>query len=167
MKRIVYLPLFLLPLCAALAQVRQSHPEYCGIPGDLNPALQDVSASVDQQENAVLYVGRGSSVKAIPLYIGGLPALVSEISQVCPLSDGRLVVFGETGATYVFIVDPARAVLVDSFLSYWPGISPNQHWIAYEKFFPLHGVDGSSEIMLVRPDKTSLPEPAGWEGRRR
>jgi hypothetical protein len=61
-------------------------------------------------------------------------------------------VFGEIPryegiAEDIFIVNPAKNSLVDSFMAYRPVISPNQRWIAYVKFAPYY-VEASTEIML-------------------
>jgi hypothetical protein len=72
---------------------------------------------------------------------------VYRIDEVCPLPDGRLVVFDGSGATEVVVVDPATDS-VDAFVSYWPVISPDQRWIVYQKMYPLHGVRGSSEYLV-------------------
>jgi hypothetical protein len=135
-------------------QIAQSHPEYCGVPGGVNPPQPDVSVSIDQQGNSFLFIGRGNSVPGIPLTVGGLPSLISEISEVCPLSDGRLVLFGNYGGTAVFVVDRNKPSLVDSFDAYYPVISPDQRWIAFIKPYPLHGVVGSDEYMLYDLAKT-------------
>ncbi len=150
-------------VCPAWAQIAQSHPEYCGIPGDVNPRVPpEVSAIIDQSDgHAVVYVRQGSSTREIPLMIGTLPSLISEISQVCPLSDGRLVIFGEFGGTDVFIIDTAKASLVDSFPTYFPVMSPDQRWIVYRKFYPTHGVEASDELLIYDLTKTPAQNRPG------
>jgi hypothetical protein len=143
---------FALP--ALWGQIAQSRPEYCGIPGGVNPALPDLSANIDQEGQAVLYIGRGDSVPGIPLTLGGLPSSISGIAEVCPLSDGRLVVFGDYGGTAVYIAERTKPSVVDSFAAYHPVISPDQRWIAYVKAYPLHGVEGSDEYMIYDLTKT-------------
>ena len=125
----------------AWGQIAQSHPEYCGLPNGANPPLPDVSATVDGNGHAVLYLGQGTT--GIPLR-----GSIEQIAEVCPLSNGLLAVFGDYGGTEVFIVDPAKKALVDSFDAYHPVISPNQRWIAFVKMYPLHGVEGSDQYML-------------------
>jgi hypothetical protein len=135
-----------------VGQIAQSHPEYCGIPGGVKQPLPNISATVDPSYgHATLYIGQGGSATAVELP----PGLVSEVSQICLLFDGRLVVFGDAGGVAVFIVDQAKASVVDWFLAYRPVvISPNRRWIAFVKFYPLHGVEGSDEIMLYDLSKT-------------
>jgi hypothetical protein len=141
---------------AVRSQITQSHPEYCGIPGNLNPPLPPVTARVDSNNGtATLFLSQRSSATAV---LRLQDDLVSEISEVCPLSDGRLVVFGEIPryegvAENIFVVDSAKSSLVDSFSAYRPVLSPNQRWIAYVKFHPFY-VEGSSEIMLYDLSKT-------------
>jgi hypothetical protein len=82
-------------------------------------------------------------------------ALISEIAEVCPLSDGRLVVFGDMGgAVAVYLIDKTKASVMDMFWAYYPVISPDQRWIAYLKFYPLHGVEGSNQYMIYDLTKT-------------
>ena len=134
-------------------QIAQSHPEYCGIPGNVNPPLSNVSATVDLSNgHATLFIGQGTAAKVVELP----PNLISEISEICPLSDGRMVVFGDFGGGIAIdVVDTIHASVLDSFLAYRPALSPNQRWIAYDKFYPLHGVEASDEIMLY--DLTKSP----------
>ena len=93
-------------VCPVWGQIVQSHPEYCGIAGGVNPPLPpDISVTIDQSAgHAVLYIDRGGMAKAVPL-----PDLISEVAEVCPLADGRLVVFADFGGTDVFIVDRVTA----------------------------------------------------------
>ena len=124
-------------------QIAQSYIEYCGLPGGANPPLTDISATVDRAKgSATLYIGSGSPAAGIPLE----DALISEIAQVCPLSNGRLVVFADmVGASAIYLIDKASASVMDLFWAFDPVISPDQRWIAYAKFYPLHGVEGARE----------------------
>ncbi|MGA3094865.1 MAG: hypothetical protein ABSF25_00290 [Bryobacteraceae bacterium] len=146
-------PAFLILICAVCpvwGQIAQSHPEYCGIPGEVNPPLPDISAAIDpSDEHVVLRIGRGNSASAV-----ALPGYwIAEISEVCPLSDGRLVVFANFGGTDVTIVDVAKAAVVDHFDP--ASMSPDERWIVYVKFWPLHGSEGSEEYLLY--DLTESP----------
>ena len=122
-------------ICPVWAQVTQSHPEYCGISAATPP---NVSATVDPNSgDAVLNIG--SSQSGIPLLIGTLPSFITRISEICTLPDGRLVAFGDLikypDAAVIFIVDPVKKSLVDSFTAYRPlAISPNQRWLVFGKF---------------------------------
>ena len=151
MKTIILTVSFAISLCPVWAQITQSHPEYCGIPGGVNPPSPNVSATLNRSAgHATLYIGQGSAVE--------LPGLISEISEVCPLSDGRLVVFGEIPryegiAENIFVVDTTKNSLVDSFWVYHSVLSPDQRWIAYTKFAPFY-VEASTEIMLYDLSKT-------------
>ena len=135
-------------------QIAQSHPEFCGVPGGTNPQLpSDVSATVTDDQ-AVLHIRRGTDDSVVPLMLGTLPSMISEIAEVCPLADGRLVVFGRAmWATNVYLVDRTKAVQLDSFTAYNPILSPDQRWIAYAKFYPAQ-VEGSSEYMIYDLSKT-------------
>jgi hypothetical protein len=126
-------------------QIAQSHPEYCGIPGGASPPLLDISATIDSGGHAVLYIGRGKPTEGIPLE----GSLLAQIAEVCPLSDGRLVVFADIGgAIATYIVDRAKASVLDYFWAYAPLMSPDQRRIVYDKFYALHGVEGSSEYLI-------------------
>ena len=146
----------LLEVCIfpAWGQLAQSNPEYCGLQGGASPPLADVSASVNPaaSHRVTLYVDRGNGAIAIPLEES---SQVSEILQICPLADGRLVVFGDIrGASAVYVVDKATASGLDFFYAFRPVMSPDQRWIAYGKFFPLHGVEGSDQLMIYDLRKT-------------
>jgi hypothetical protein len=138
----------------AWGQIAQSHPEFCGLADGVNPPLPDLSATVDADGHAVLYVGQGNT--GIPL-----PRSITQLSEVCPLSSGLLAVFGDFGGTEVLIVDPAKKTLDDSFAAYHPVISPDRRWIAFVKMYPLHGVDGSDQYMLydlAKPAAANRPD---------
>lgn len=141
-------------------QIAQSHPEYCGIPGGANPSLPpDISATIDQTDgHVVLYIGRGGTATAVSLP----DSWISEIAEICPLSDGRLAVFADSGATEVFIVDKVKASVVDWFSAYFPAMSPDQRWIVYRKFYPLHGVEAGDELLIY--DLTKTPAQNRPEG---
>ena len=62
----------------AWGQIAQSHPEYCGLPNGANPPLPDVSATVDGNGHAVVYLGQGTT--GIPLR-----GSIEQIAEVCPL----------------------------------------------------------------------------------
>lgn len=138
-------------LCPIWGQITQSRSQYCGIPGNLNPPLPALTATIDSNNGmATLFIGSS----ALALQDG----TVSEISQICPLADGRLVVFGEIPgyegvAEDIFIVDPAKKSLVHSLWVSRPVISPNQRWIGFTKWYPYY-VQGSDEIMLYDLSKT-------------
>jgi len=138
-----------------LGQIAQSHPEFCGIPGGINPPLPpDVSATVTD-DRAVLHIRQGTTDAVVPLMLGTLHSSISEIAEVCPLTDGRLVVFATGGwPTDVHVVDPARAAQLDSFSASGPVLSPDQRWIAYVKFIPPRPDESSSEYMIYDLTKT-------------
>ncbi len=156
--RLSHLVLMLGGLCPLWCQIPQSHPEYCGQAAPTAP-LPDVSATVDRPNGrAVLHLRRGGSTADVALE----DSFIEEISQVCPLSDGRLVVFGDVGgAMAVYIVGKAPARAQDRFLAYTPAISPDERWIAFVKFFPLHGVDGSAQYMLYDLSKSAAQNRPG------
>ena len=143
-------------------QIAQSHPEYCGVSGQSNPPLPpDISAIIDPSDgHVVVYIGQGSPATALrmPGYS------ISEIAEVCPLPDGRLVIFADFGGTDVYIVDRIKASLTDSFMAYFPVMSPDQRWIVYRKFYSLHGVtDASDELLMYDLAKTPAQNRRGGD----
>jgi hypothetical protein len=83
-----------------------------------------------------------------------LVSAVYRIDEVCPLPDGRLVLFDDSAGSEVLIVDPAKDS-VDTFYCYWPILSPDRRWIVYEKRYPLHGVEGSAEYLIYDLNKSA------------
>jgi hypothetical protein len=141
-------------VCPISGQISQSHPEFCGRSGGANPQLPNVSATFDRDGGAVLYEGGSASRRSITLTGPGRASAVFRIDEVCPLPDGRLVVLDDSGAAHVVIADLAKDA-VDSFLSYWPVLSPDQRWIVYQKMYPLHGVEGSAEYLIYDLSKSA------------
>jgi hypothetical protein len=118
----------------ARAQIQQTSPELCGRPhGTVVSIPAGVAASVDHS------IDRGTiSVAGLNKTID-IPGVVSYITQVCPLPDSRLVVFGNSyQSTNVSILDVRTGVLLDNFYATDPVMSPNQQWIVYETFYPAH-----------------------------
>jgi hypothetical protein len=118
----------------ARAQIQQTSPELCCRPhGTVVSIPAGVAASVDHS------IDRGTiSVAGLNKTID-IPGVVSYITQVCPLPDSRLVVFGNSyQSTNVSILDVRTGVLLDNFYATDPVMSPNQQWIVYETFYPAH-----------------------------
>jgi len=149
MKLTLLTLIFTISVGSAWGQIAQSHPEYCGLPENANPPLPDITASVDPNGRSVLYVGHGSTAIALTLP----DYYMSEISQVCPLPDERMVVFAQMPPNVTVLYVVAHASIVDSLWVYHPVISPNQRWIAFTKWYPYY-VQGSGEIMLYDFSKT-------------
>ena len=141
-------------VCPIWGQISQSHPEDCGRPGGANPPLPNVSVPVDRDGHAVLYIGGVGSRQSIPLTRLGMESVVYRVDQVCPLPDGRLVLFDDSAGSEVLIVDPAKDS-VDTFYCYWPVLSPDQRRIVYQKRYPLHGLRGSSEYLIYDLSKSA------------
>jgi len=126
----------------AWGQIAQSSPRYCGLPGDVNPGLGDLWATIDPEGHAQLLIGRGAGGPGIRLGFdeeSGLEDSLAEIAEVCPLSDGRLVVFGQmSNGVATYIIDRTKGSVVDHFWCFNPIISPDQRWIVYTTFYPRH-----------------------------
>jgi hypothetical protein len=97
-----------------------------------------------------------------------LPGVQEEITQVCPLPDNQLLIFGRAvGAHNVVIVDGALTRVLDSFYAYDPKVSPNQRWIAGRAFYPPQSeVAFSDEYVLydlemkVDTERTASSQPS-------
>ncbi len=133
-------------------QITQEHPELCAKLDGFVPLPPNVSAVVDHSiGHADLFIGSGNSTVKI-----SLPGVVDDVDEVCPLSDGRLVLFGGTyNSANINIIDGTHALLLDSFYGFDPAMSPNQRWLVYRKFYPLHTeLPVSEEYLLYDLTKT-------------
>jgi hypothetical protein len=149
--RILFLSSLVIP---SFGQISQTHPELCGKPDAAVPLPPNVWATVDRwQGQGDVFIGpSGSAVKI------SLPEVVDAIDEVCPISDGRLVIFGKAGnrLNNIAIIDSAKASLLDSFYGFSAVLSPNQKWLVYGKFYPRHTeLPPSDEYLLY--DLTKSP----------
>ncbi len=79
-----------------------------------------------------------------PTHTLALPDELQQVTALRRLGD-RVVVAGWMNsalASMVLIIDWRRAELVDQFWAYAPSISPDGSLIAFERFYPSHGVQG-------------------------
>src|SRR6185437_5934542 len=114
-KCLLFISSLLLPL-PAICQIPQSSPQFCGT-GVAAVALPTDIAPVFNKQKATLVLRTGGP--AIHLLFGDW-----SIDQMCPLPDGRVAAFGFTGnGTTISILDPARSVLIDEWISFRPVIS--------------------------------------------
>ena len=147
MKTVIFVALFpLIFVSSSFCQIDQDHPELCGKPGGTVPLPPNIAAAIDRSiGQGDLFLGSGNSATKI-----SLPGVVNKIAEVCPLSDGRLVVFAESGySTNIDIVDRAGALLKDDIWAFTPAMSPDQRWLAYRKFYPRHTELPVSEEYLL------------------
>jgi hypothetical protein len=138
----------LLLIVPSFGQIDQTHPELCGKPDGVVPLPSNVWATVDLSDGeGSLFIG--TSVSSVKISIPGVVADV--IEEVCPISNNRLVVFGNAGKGLknINIIDTAKAALLDSFYGYRPAMAPNQRWLVYGKFYPQHTeLPASDEYLL-------------------
>ena len=87
------LAVLLASLCpsSAICQSLQLHPELCGAAGSAISPPPGFSAVVDREKFAVKFFFR-DGVATLEAQ-----AFLNEIEEICPLPNGRVVVFGETG----------------------------------------------------------------------
>ena len=137
-------------------EVSQRTPELCGKTGGTVPLPNGFSATFGNSGGPTISVRNGAP--AIPLKYP-----LYQIEEVCPLSGGRLVVFGEVvgnGSSF-HIVDTASTSLLDTVLTLYPSTSPDQRWIVYNKFVPRSTeLPPSSEYLLYYLSKSPVQNRA-------
>lgn len=133
----------------ALCQLAQLHPELCGTPNAVVALPPAISAMRATGYDLNIFLRSGAPGIPIP---GPL-----DVEEVCPLPDGRLVVFGNmmTGKSFS-IVDPAKPSTIDTVWGYDPLLSPDQKWIVFRKFFPRQTDEPASDEYL-RYDLSRTP----------
>jgi hypothetical protein len=89
-----------------------------------------------------------------------------EITEVCALADGRLVIFGDAGyGANLSLVDEAHSQYLDTFLAHYALMSPDRRWIVYEKFYPRSTeLPSSSEYLLYDLAKSPADNRAPGAG---
>src|SRR5690242_5800843 len=107
-------------LCAALSGygqvpepsvIKQSSPELCGrAPGTYIPIPADMAVTIDHSiDQATLSLQVSGATRSIQY-----PGVVAYIPQVCPLADGRAVVFGNAyQAMNLLILDTRTGAVLD------------------------------------------------------
>lgn len=115
----------------AFGQILQDKPELCARPGETISVPTGVSATTSDAYTAVSIM---LDARAARVEMPG----VSRIEEVCPLSGGRLLVFGlsEPGAYDIYIVSTITGNTIDSVDARSPAVSPNQHWLARRPWNP-------------------------------
>src|ERR1035438_7516134 len=96
-------------LCSgpALCQLPQLHPELCGTPNGAISLPSEISATKGAGLEVDVSLRRGAPSVRVPD--------VYEVEEVCPLRDGRFVVFGNMMSGMSFsIVEPANPLPVDT-----------------------------------------------------
>jgi len=120
-----------------------------------------ISISTDASNAVSILSIRRGALTADLQFAGAMTA----VNQVCQLPSGRLVVFGDTGAgsSNIQIVDVNTGRVADSFGAYTPVLSPDEHWIAYRRFYPAQTVSPSEEYLLYDLTKTARQNRAGFK----
>jgi len=142
----------LLFLCRTFAtcQVTQGRPELCGRLAGVITLPNGFSAAVDRQ----------SGVTDVTVATGRAPirlSNISEIFQVCPLQNDRMVIFADPGFGFsVIVIDTAKGVMLDRFLAYYtPSMSPDQRWLVFPKFYPrFTELPASDEYLIYNLSKS-------------
>jgi hypothetical protein len=80
-----------------------------------------------------------------------LPAEIVQVNEIRAGQKGKAVVIGMVNgsAFEVVILNTRPIAIADSFLAYSPSVSPDGHFIAFVKFYPLHFVDGVDDHYLL------------------
>ncbi|HEX5687897.1 MAG TPA: hypothetical protein VFY73_28100 [Ideonella sp.] len=143
-------------LVLALAAAFAGVPTAQAAPGTLRVAaglFQPAQAAPLQLDDTELRAStrRDGDAVLLRLEAAGTPArslaLPDELQQVTALRrhGDRLVVTGWMNsalASLVLVVDWRQAQVIDQFWAYAPSISPDGSLIAFERFYPSHGVQG-------------------------
>jgi hypothetical protein len=132
---------------SANCQLPQLHPELCGTPNGVVALPVGMSAVIDRDDVIVRFFFKNAATISAT-------AFLDEIAEVCPLSDGRIVVFGAgsgglRGATSIYVIDEATPALLDNFGGYQPIMSPDQRWIVYRKSYSPHNSEPVTEEYLL------------------
>ena len=122
----------------SFGQIQQKYPEFCGKADSAVPLPANVRATIDlSQGQGILYIQNGDANTKIKLN-----GVVNAINEVCPLNDGRWVVFASShpgepeGIAEIYIVDSSKASLLETIWGFAPVLSPDQKWLVYRKFHP-------------------------------
>jgi len=92
------------------------------------------------------------------LTIGDIHSRVRSIKSIYPLRNNLLIIFGNLKrAEIVFIVNLWKGQLIDEFWCYDPVLSPSEHYLVYEKFYPYHGLPGSQTTVVLLYDLQKSP----------
>jgi hypothetical protein len=130
--RVLRIALVLLLVTAVLSQIPQDRPELCG----------PRKGAIPLPPGTTFALSRGSSDFTLRLKDGTLKVIdleaPEEVQQVCPIKEDRLLVFGAVGGgdgPFVWILNQVDGARLDLIGSRNPVLSPDQHWIAYRKFY--------------------------------
>jgi hypothetical protein len=140
-------------------QITQSNPGLCGDEGRSVPLPSNIWA-VTGTSGVLSTVFLKTNNSDTPAQI---PLKAANIEQVCPIGNDRLLVFGATipGAYLVAIVSTQTGTLLDSFDSYEPVVSPDQHWLVSRDFYPPQSeIPFSEEYLLYDLTKDSAANHA-------
>ena len=77
--------------------------------------------------------------------------VADSITQVCPISKNRLLVFGPIGGGdgyAIWVLSNTSGAILDTIGARDPSVSPDQHWIAYRQRYPPNAEIPAEEYML-------------------
>lgn len=147
-----------------VAQVPQDQPQLCGKSDVAVPLPEGVTfVGVDGGSSDLTLKLKNGSIKTVDL------ELPSSVPQVCPISRDRLLVFGTVAredGPHVWIVSQLDGSILDHIGSRDPLVSPDQHWLAFRKFYPPRATVIAEEYLLYdltkdpAENRTPGPEPS-------
>ncbi len=136
----------------AFGQIAQNRPELCGKTGESVPLPSFVSGVSSDAHSTLSIQLNGYTAKV------EMPG-DSQILQVCPISEGRLLVFGAPApeAYDIYVVKGATGAVMDSFDARSPALSPNQSWLAARRLnTPSAELEVSEQYMLYSLNRSAL-----------
>ena len=140
----------------AVGQIPQDRPELCGRPNEGVPLPPGTGFSFTSDAAEFALRLKDGSIKTVDLEVA------DAVQQVCPISGDRLLVFGTVSedGPLVWIISQIDGSKLDTLGSRNPVLSPDQHWIAYRKFYGRFFDIKTDEYLLYDLTRIHAGKPA-------
>jgi hypothetical protein len=125
----------------AISQIIQDQPELCGKPDSNVEVPANITATLGDGKYELRLQLRD---KTVTIEMAG----VEKLQEVCPLENGRVLVFGllnYPNAHVVYLIDANAGTELDSLTVSSPAVSPDQHWLAARAWVPAFSSSIGSE----------------------
>jgi hypothetical protein len=130
-------------------EIRQASPELCGAPSRTIPVPQGLALNFDRNGEADPFLERNAK----PVH---LMYSFYQVQQVCPMADGRLIVFGDLGnGLSVYKLDARHSEPLDAFLPWVLVCLPIKDGLCFGSFIP----DRRNCLPLTNTSFTIFPRP--------